>query len=167
PNEIIKSSVSFFSFDEFTGVFTDQPASSTSDNSLSSLGLGHYWTTQVKNDAGVSTGNVLQFNYGFKANWNPIFRIGYKKPPFVVYNNSEERYNLLMETPIHITYNPQSTQNVFPFSQLQISNISTLWTATPTHTLTFYLNSGNITKNEMNLQENNLVVCNIECVKHN
>jgi hypothetical protein len=72
-----------------------------------------------------------------------------------------------METPMHITYNPRLTQNSFSFNRLKISNISSLWTSANASTLTFYLNSGNITKNEMSIQENNLGVVSIEGIKYN
>jgi hypothetical protein len=159
PNNNIKGSVNFISFHELQGNLIAQPSSNLSQyNVLNRSGLGHYWTTQAINQDNSATGSIIQMDYSFKANWNPVYPIGQSIPSQVLLLNAQETFNFVSEFSTHIKYTGENANTALNnFNSFKINNLSFLWDNSQIYSLNFPISGGIINSNKIDIKTDSLI----------
>jgi len=167
PNNQIRASVSYDVFGDLKGDLQSQPPSiSTGYNKLNSSGIAHYWTTYAKTIDGTSSGDLLQGNYSFNANWNPIYGIGSAAPVDVVLLSSEENYSFISEHNYHVKNSGQPFEEVFEgIEMIEINNQSSEWSSDNNNSLKLYPASGKINSQKINFLEGSPILVETNIVK--
>lgn len=167
-NTPVKASVEFSIFHELTDGLTEQSSTGyLGYNQSNSLTVGHYWASQISNSDYTVNGDVISLDYNFRANWQPIYKIGSPIPSQVTLLGSQETFNFTSEYESNITYSGRAVQDSLAnCSILRINNLSYDWTTTGWFPLSFSLADGKIISHTINLSENNIVTTQTEVVKY-
>jgi len=167
-NEPIKASVEYSIFHEITNSLSEQSSTGyLGYNRSEGNGIAHYWSSKVMNSDETTVGEVISLNYSFKANWQPVYKIGSSIPSQVTLLGSQENFNLTSEYESNITYSGNYIQDSLNnCATLQLNNLSYLWTETNWFPLTLSLEDGKVVSQTTNVAENNIVTTNIEVVKY-
>lgn len=165
PNNSIKANASFVCFHEITGDFVNQ-SSSNLYNVLNSYGIAHYWTTQVFNQDFSNTGSIIQGNYSFKANWEPIYVLGNKYPNSVNFINAQEDFNFISENIKHSLFTGERAETAFnTYNLLRLNDIAYSY-GQGLASLDFPLSGGIINNNEINVKTDNIITSKVSITKY-
>lgn len=124
PNSIVEASVSYSTFWELCG---NTRQKSNRINYLSEGDICHSWATYILNSGDYITNPVYDFNYSFKANWQPIYVIGQKYPIEVKLLSAEESISFNIDNYRNILFTGEEVyNNIFQGNNgnLQFKNIS-------------------------------------------
>jgi hypothetical protein len=167
-NEPIKASAEYSIFHEITNPISEQSSTGyLGYNRLGGNGIAHYWTSRVMNSAQTTNGEIISLNYSFKANWQPVYKIGSPIPSQVTFLGAQQNFNLTSEYESNVTYSGDYIQDSLSnCAILQLNNLSYLWTETNWFPLTLSLEDGKVTSQTTNLSENNIITTQMEVVKY-
>lgn len=167
-NDVIKASAEYDVYHEIQGEIEEQlPQSYTGYNTLSSLGLAHYWTTFIQDIDGNNNGEIINLNYSYKTNWKPIYKIGDSLPCQVTLLNSQENFDITCENSPQVTFSGQNINDIIQsYYKIQINNISEIWTDANRFILYLYLASGQLVSCETNMSDNSVPISKLNIVKY-
>lgn len=167
-NNPVKASVEFSIFHELTDSLSEQSSTGYFGyNNFNSLTIAHYWASQISNADYTVNGDIITLDYNFRANWQPVYKIGSSIPSQVILLGSQETFNFTSEYESNITYSGLSVQDSLAnCSKLRINNLSYDWTTTGWFPLDFSLTDGKIISHAINLSENSIVTTQAEIVKY-
>jgi hypothetical protein len=164
PNELVTASATYSVYTPLSGQLTNQP-SATSYNAGRGSGIAHSWLVYPKMASGHLTGSIASLNYSFSPNFQPIYKIGNPNPTEVKFINANEEFSIISEYDNRILYSGQAfTGKYFDIQIIEINPLSGLFTAN-TSKLYLYPNSGRITSNRINIQENSIIIQESNIIK--
>lgn len=168
PNNTIKASVTYNTYEELEGEISNQPASAVAGyNLLNGSGVGHYWTTYAKLGNETATGSLLQGNYSFRASWSPIYTIGQASPSQVKFLNAEENFSFLSEYNLYVTFSgDEFTSKFTDVEMIEINNISSDWSSANNNSLKIYPASGTIVNHGVEFTQSSPILSQTDIVKH-
>lgn len=177
PNEPARASASFVSFVPTTGALVGRSpsvgssSSSTSTsakkyNSRQTSGNAHAWTTELLFQNSAASTKFLDFDYSFKANWEPRFIIGQKFPTQVQFLNGSETFNFTREVYSGISFTGmRAVSYLNDFDTVRLNSLSLLNTTQNNDILDFCI-SGSIVKSvEISASVGDMVQINSSCEK--
>ena len=98
PNQPTKASASFAIYHPLTGA----PSDSKISRDVYFTGICHAWQTSLIFPVLGQSFDVYDFDYSFRAVWEPIYAIGNKAPLQVQFSNAEENITILGEQFYHV-----------------------------------------------------------------
>lgn len=142
PNEPVMANVSFLIFSPLTG----QYQATQSARAISFSGIAHGLSSLFLDDNSLpSLVNFYNFDYDFKATWNPVYTIGNLYPIQVQLVNAEENFSIISDDYRHINYSGEALTGHYNTRQLQIYSFAT------NIPLTLNLSGAIVTSNQLNV----------------
>lgn len=87
PNNIVEANVSYVTFWDLCGELRNK---SNLTEYFNSGDVCHSWSTYLNDDSSIKDVPIYELSYDFKANWNPVYKIGSKYPSQVKLMNGSE-----------------------------------------------------------------------------
>ena len=113
PNQTVKASASFVSYDPLTG---DIGAKRVGDNAINynqTNSLAHGWTTYITNSGVAREVPTYEFEYQFRAQWNPIYAIGRPYPKQVQLLSAGEMLVFTRDKFKHVQFSGEKVEDAF------------------------------------------------------
>lgn len=131
-------------------------------------GLAHSWTTYCKSFDNLISGNVLSLNYNFRANWQPIYKIGSSELSQIELLNSQETFNFVTEYNLHTSYSGEFLSGKIPeISVIEINPLSGLNNHIDENNKLFlYPGSGTVTYIQTEIKEGDIITSQINVIKN-
>ena len=113
PNQTVKASASFVSYDPLSGDVSTKRVGSEAINYNQTNSLAHGWTTYVTNSGVAREIPTYSFEYQFRASWNPIYAIGQPFPRQVQLLNAGEMIVITKDDYKHVQFSGQKAGDAF------------------------------------------------------
>ena len=167
-NSPVKASAEYSIFHEITDIISEQsPTGYLNYNRLNGNGIAHYWSSKVTDSSLTERASVISLNYDFRANWQPVYKIGSPIPSQVTFLGAQETFDFTSEYEANITHSGNFIQNSLSnCAVLQLNNLSYDWTESDWFPIHLFPENGKIVSQTTNLSENNIVTTSIQVVKY-
>jgi hypothetical protein len=164
PNQTVIGEATYSIFNPITGNFINQSSSDSNlYNAKNTSGLAHYWTAFLSSGGvEISDNNILQLDYNFSAQFQPIFSLGRIYPSQISTLSANEEINVLNETQNNPIFSGQNANyNVLGgIDLIRLRTINRLWTTSNVFNVTIDISNMEVQSERINISPGNLVVFN-------
>lgn len=110
PNNVINANVSFACYNDFSGDLKEMQYSGNIGNDQN---IAHSWSTFFNSNNNYISNPILNLDYSFQANWQPIYTVLHKEARHVELISAEERVSITKGDYTKINYSGQKSEDVF------------------------------------------------------
>lgn len=167
-NDIPKVSVNYTSYLPLTGNLFNKAGDYVYYQSGLS-GLAHGWTTYIRGTGG----NYLaypchEFEYDFKASWEPVFTLFSSYPSQIQFMSAEERMTLVQDNYTDLSFSGQNAQDFWNFGAATGIDVLDLafMRGDSNKIMTFCVTGSISTKNDINVSNDNPITVTSSVIRY-